>query len=209
MKKLILVFAVVVSFGFIFSKETKSFSEPNRKAMKPEIDDNEFVGYECSDGWRVTGYFTPIETEYDSTETKEIEIKNIGKIGFNAEFLKTIFDEDVGYGEGWGKTRFGWYLGNYNGKWHKADAPLDANNSPLDPNSVAVDNEFIPNDSEVKIPGLPGEFGKKTFIANDVGVSVEGKHIDVYCGEGKEAERKMWRVTFEDDNLIQVCFKKP
>ncbi len=176
--------------------------------INSEKTDN-FADYDCSDGWRITGYFTPIETDYDSTETREIEIKNVGKMTFNVDFLNTVFDEDAGFGEGWGKTRFGWYLGNYNGHWHKADAPLDANNSALKTNSVAVDNSVIPTDSTVKIPALPGEFGKETFIANDVGVTVHGKHIDVYTGEGKEAEHKMYRVTFEDDRLTEVCFKKP
>lgn len=165
--------------------------------------------FDCSEGWRITGYFTPIETDYASTETREIEIKNFGKAEFNVEFLKTVFDEEAGFGEGWGKTRFGWYLGNYNGQWHKSDAPLDANNQPLRTNSVAVDNSIIPNDSIVQIPGLPGDYGTRQFIANDVGVTVHGKHIDVYTGEGKEAEREMYRVTFEDDNLTEVCYKKP
>lgn len=170
---------------------------------------NEFSDYDCSDGWRITGYFTPVEANYDSSEMREVEIKNVGKMKFNADFLRTVFDENEGFGEGWGKTRFGWYLGNYDGAWHKADAPLDANNAPLQTNSVAVDNAVIPNDSIVKIPALPGAFGKESFVANDVGVTVRGKHIDVYTGEGKEAERLMYRVTFEDDNLIEVCFKKP
>ncbi|MGI8467364.1 MAG: 3D domain-containing protein [Pyrinomonadaceae bacterium] len=166
--------------------------------------------FEASDGWRITGYFTPIETDYNSGETREVEIKNFGREKFDTEFLDTVFDENKGFGEGWGKTRFGWYLGNYDGAWHKSDAPLDANNSPLRTNSVAVDNDLIPNDSKVEIPGLPDGFGEMTFIANDVGVTVHGKHIDVYCGEGKDAEQEMYHVTFEDkDNLMRVYFKKP
>lgn len=168
-----------------------------------------FKDFECSDGWRVTGYFTPIENDYDSTQMREVEIKDVGEMSFNIDFLNTVFDEEKGFGEGWGKTRFGWYLGNYNGAWHKSDAPLDANNSPLETNSVAVDNSIIPNGSIVKIPGLPGAFGKEKFIANDVGVTVHGKHIDVYTGEGKEAERQMNDVTFEDDDSLRVCFQKP
>lgn len=164
--------------------------------------------YECSEGWRITGYFTPVETDYASEAVKEIEIKGVGKLSFNAEFLDVVFNESEGWGEGWGKTRFGWYLGNYDGAWHKSDAPLDANNSPLKTNSVAVDNDLIPNGSLVKIPGLPAEYSAKTFVANDVGVTVHGKHIDVYTGEGKEAEREMYRVTFEDENLLKVCYKK-
>jgi 3D (Asp-Asp-Asp) domain-containing protein len=164
----------------------------------------------CSEGWRITGYFTPIEMDYDSGQMTEIEVGRWGKMSFDSEFLRTVFDGDEGFGEGWGKTRFGWYLGNYNGTWHKADAPLDANNSPLRTNSIAVDNSLIPNDSAVTIPGLPDEFGKTDFVANDVGVTVRGKHIDVYTGEGKEAQREMYRVTFEDDNELQrVCFEMP
>ncbi len=204
-------FAVILLsglFGLVYGIRTDiSLKRQNNFIMK--YNQTVTTGFECSDGWRITGYFTPIETDYGSAETREIEIAGVGKMSFNAEFARVVFDEDEGWGEGWGKTRFGWYLGNYNGKWHKADAPLDANNTALETNSVAVDNSLIPNDSIVKIPGLPGEFGKKSFIANDIGVTVHGKHIDVYTGEGKDAERMMNRVTFEEDNLQKVCFKTP
>jgi len=164
----------------------------------------------CSEGWRITGYFTPVETDYMSEDKTDVEIEGVGRMSFDSEFVRTVFDEELGYGEGWGKTRFGWYLGNYDGRWHKSDDPLDANNSPLLENSVAVDNALIPNDSIVTIPGLPDEYGKKEFISNDVGVTVHGKHIDVYTGEGKQAEEEMYRVTFEDENNLQeVCFKVP
>lgn len=167
-------------------------------------------GFTCSDGWRITGYFTPIESDYRSTEMLEVEVKGVGKQSFNAEFLRVVFDESQGFGEGWGKTRFGWYLGNYNNQWHKSSEPLDANDTVLKPNSVAVDNALIPNDSRVRIPGLPGASGNITYIANDVGVTVHGKHIDVYTGEGRTAERAMYAVTFEDEsNLQRVCFQAP
>ena len=171
----------------------------------PVTDDN------CSDGWRITGYYTPVETDFASGETREIDIRGVGTETFDAGFLRAIFDDDKGYGEGWGKTRFGWYLGNYNGGWHKADAPLDANDKPLEANTVAVDNEFIPRGSTVEIPELPGDFGQAKFRSNDVGVSVHGKHIDVYTGEGREARRRMYEVTFEDDDrgLTRVCFQPP
>ena len=210
MKQLILVLsvAVIAAACFLIFKETKISSAGNKVVPVNSADQSEFAGEECSDGWRITGYFTPLETDYDSTEMREIQIKNFGAVKFNAEFLKTIFDEDQGSGEGWGKTRFGWYLGNYNGAWHKSGDPLDANNSPLKTNSVAVDNSVIPTDSLVRIPDLPGVFGQENFVADDVGVTVHGKHIDVYTGEGKNAERAMYRVTFEDDKLLKVCFQK-
>lgn len=214
MKKSFLVFILIGGLpGWPSAKEIKVFSadQPKRLSqMSSELIYSDFADFECSDGWRITGYFTPVETDYDSPATIEIEIAaGVGRESFNAEFLNVVFNEDEGFGEAWGKTRFGWYLGKYDGKWHKSDAPLDAHNTPLNLNSVAVDNAFIPNGSEVKIPGLPDEYGKRFFRATDVGVSVHGKHIDVYCGEGKSAEREMYRVTFEENNLVQVCFKKP
>jgi 3D (Asp-Asp-Asp) domain-containing protein len=167
----------------------------------------------CSDGWRITGYYTPIETEFDSTETREIDVNGVGRQTFNAEFLKVIFDEDQGFGEGWGKTRFGWYLGNYDGGWHKADAPLDAHDKPLQPDTVAVDNTVIPAGSVLTIPQLPGDLGKLQFKSTDVGVSVHGKHVDVYTGEGREARHRMQEFTYEDDpdgkGLTEVCFTPP
>jgi 3D (Asp-Asp-Asp) domain-containing protein len=166
--------------------------------------------FEFSDGWRITGYFTPLETDYASEKMREIEIKDVGAEKFDTDFLDTVFDEKKGWGEGWGKTRFGWYLGYYDGNWHRSQAPLDAYNQPLQPNSVAVDNSLIPSQSKVKIPALPGKFGQMIFIANDVGVTVHGKHIDVYCGEGKDAERQMDEITFEEDEeLVRVYFQKP
>src|SRR4051812_29708810 len=97
------------------------------------------TGPDCSDGWRITGYYTPVETDFTAANTREIEIRGIGKDSFNSEFLRTIFDDNKGFGEGWGKTRYGWYLGYYDGRWHKADAPLDADDKPLKPDAVAVD----------------------------------------------------------------------
>lgn len=170
-----------------------------------------FSSGNCSDGWRITGYYTPIETDYTTAETRAIEIRGLGKETFNADFLKTVFDDDQGFGEGWGKTRFGWYLGEYNGRWHKADAPLDANDHPLQPDTVAVDNSVIPAGSTVEIPDLPGDLGKLEFKSTDVGVSVHGKHIDVYTGEGRDARRRMYRFTYEDDGkgLTRVCVAPP
>jgi 3D (Asp-Asp-Asp) domain-containing protein len=196
-----LMFCATVLSAFLFA--TSAFYIGAGADFLPSDSDT------CSDGWRITGYFTPVETDYKSGEMTEIEVAKVGSMSFDAQFVRTVFDESKGFGEGWGKTRFGWYLGNYGGRWHKADAPLDANNAPLRTNSVAVDNSLIPNDSTVTIPGLPGAFGSEKFIANDVGVTVHGKHIDVYTGEGREAGLAMYRVTFEDDDLQKVCFKPP
>jgi hypothetical protein len=165
------------------------------------------AGLRCSEGWRITGYFTPVETDYTSLETTTVEVDRVGSVTFNAEFLRIVFNEDKGFGEGWGKTRFGWYIGNYGGRWHKSPAPLDAHDAPLRPNSVAVDPALIPASGIVRIPGLPPPFGDMLFISNDVGVTVHGKHVDIYTGEGLDAARMMYSITFErPDELQQVCF---
>ena len=176
----ILIFAlglVFVSTVLFFSKEMKIYSAADSSKIISAVPGD----YECSDGWRITGYFTPLETDYNSTPTREIEISGVGTMKFNSEFLDVVFNENEGFGEGWGKTRFGWYLGNYAGAWHKSDAPLDAHNTALNPNSVAVDNKIIPNNSAVRIPGLPEDFAAKTFIANDVGVTVHGRSTGRPC----------------------------
>lgn len=198
--KIIILLLVISIFAFGW-RNRNMHSEVAARPSKPD----------CSDGWRITGYYTPIETDFATTEIREIEIRGVGKESFNAEFLTTIFDDDKGYGEGWGKTRFGWYLGNYNGGWHKADAPLDADDHPLDPDTVAVDNSIIPRGSTVTIPDLPGDLGKLQFRSSDVGVSVHGKHIDVYTGEGRDARRRMYQFTYEEDwkGLQRVCFAPP
>jgi len=204
---------VVVLFSLLFGLAMK-FDRASSALETPASN----PGFNCSDGWRITGYYTPVETDYASTETREIEISGPGretfKESFNADFLKTVFDDDQGFGEGWGKTRLGWYIGEYNGRWHKADAPLDANDKPLEPDAVAVDRSVVPAGSVVEIPDLPGDLGKLQFKSTDVGVTVHGKHIDVYTGEGREARRKMWQFTYEDDpdggkGLTRVCYQPP
>ena len=179
--------------------------------------DSSGANFNCSDGWRITGYYTPVETDFKDGDMREVEVYGARgetfKESFNAEFLKVVFDDNEGFGEGWGKTRFGWYIGEYRGRWHKADAALDASDHPLQPDTVAVDRSVIPAGSTVTLPDLPGDLSKLTFKSTDVGVTVHGKHVDVYTGEGRDARRKMWRFTYEDDEdgkgLTRVCFEPP
>jgi 3D (Asp-Asp-Asp) domain-containing protein len=85
---------------------------------------------------------------------------------------------------------------------------MDAADKPLEPDTVAVDPKFIPAGRTVNIPDLPGDLGKLEFKSNDVGESVHGKHIDVYTGEGRDARRRMYRFTYEEDGkgLRRVCY---
>ena len=149
----------------------------------------------CTNGWYITGYFTPIESDY----TGVMQTVHVGKTSysFNAAFLTTIKTE------GWGKTHLGNYIGFYDNVWHFANAPLDANDTPLSSNTVAVDSKIIPLASKLTIPSI-ASLATKTFRADDIGNGVVGKHIDVYTGEGKSAEQLTFKIT---GNNNTVCVK--
>jgi 3D (Asp-Asp-Asp) domain-containing protein len=151
----------------------------------------------CSEGWYITGYFTPIETDY-SGASETVFIDGVGSDTFNSAFLSDVRIE------GWGKTRYGWYIGYYSSTWHKSNAPLDSADHPLVDGTIAVDPAVIGMGSSVKIPTLPSPWGSKIYTAQDVGGGIAGKHIDVYCGEGRVAEQETFRITGQNN---QVCYK--
>jgi 3D (Asp-Asp-Asp) domain-containing protein len=151
----------------------------------------------CSDGWYITGYFTPVETDY-SGASESVFIEGVGSDTFNSAFLSEVRTE------GWGKTRYGWYIGYYSSTWHKSNAPLDSADRPLVDGTIAVDPALISMGSSVKIPTLPSPWSGKIYAATDVGSGIVGKHIDVYCGEGSAAEQETYRITGQNN---QVCYK--
>lgn len=144
--------------------------------------------WNCSDGWWVTGYFTPIESEY-SGSTRSIFIEEVGTDSFKSDFLDEV------QVQGWGRTRYGWYVGHYSGGWHKSNVPLDALGNPLIIGTVATDPPIINLGSTVRIPLLPTPWGSRVYIANDVGPGIQAKEIDVFCGEGISARQEAFRIT--------------
>src|SRR5262249_5676813 len=94
-------------------------------------------GMVCSDGWEVTGYYTPVETDFSGT-SEEIEVQGHGRERFPRDFLKDVRME------GWGQTRLRWFLGYSGARYQKADAPLNARGQPLRVGSLAVDRHEIP-----------------------------------------------------------------
>ena len=66
----------------------------------------------CSSGWNITGYFTPVEGDYLSPQKKIINVQGVGNMSYNAEFLNDVLSE------GWGKTKLGWYIGYWDNTWH-------------------------------------------------------------------------------------------
>jgi 3D (Asp-Asp-Asp) domain-containing protein len=156
---------------------------------RPEFSD-------CSPGWYITGYFTPLESDY-SGKFISVSVDDIS-YSFREDFVEEIKTE------GWGKTVSGEYLGWYDESFHLSDVSLDALGNPLEVNTVAIDPSLIEAGSRVTIPSLPDPWNGVIFTGSDVGPAIIGKHIDVYTGEGKEALGETYRITGYDN---VVCTK--
>ena len=148
----------------------------------------------CSSDWYITGYFTPIESDY-SGDFKRIAFGDNIK-HFRADFLEAVKIE------GWGKTRLGDYVGWYDNSFHLSDSALDMHGNKLVVPSVAVDTLLIKQKAKLAIPTLPTPWNEMVFTASDIGPSIKGKHIDIYTGEGKQAELETYRITGTKN---QVC----
>jgi 3D (Asp-Asp-Asp) domain-containing protein len=149
----------------------------------------------CSDNWKVTGFYTPVEQDFTAQHKQRISLDKKQFFSFPSSFISEVKME------GWGKTRFGWYLGRYGGRWHKSQQPLNAKGTPLRLGAIAVDNQQIPKNSEVHIPTLHSIMLIDRFIAVDVGSAIKKQHIDVYTGEGRKAKTQTHQVT----GLHRVC----
>ena len=156
----------------------------------------QLVNMSCSDGWYVTGYYTCTEEEFTGQPTS-VNVSGAGQDSFPSDFLSAVRME------GWGRTRHGWFLG-WTGRWIKGPAPLNALGQPLQSgvrNSLAVDRSVIPLGTIVRVPSLPGEWSATTFVADDTGGGIVGKHVDVYCGVGPEAKAQTFRLTSHDGRV--------
>jgi len=150
----------------------------------------------CKPNWKITGFYTPKSSDFDSSLNKGVKIRNFKSLTFNRDFIKAVELE------GWGKTRFGWYLGYYGGQWHKKNSPLNSLGHPLTLGAVAVDNRVIAKNTSVQIPAIENLLDLEQFVAVDVGSSVKNRHIDVYVGESEKAKALSFKVTGHH----QVCF---
>ena len=148
----------------------------------------------CSSDWYITGYFTPVETDYSGDF---LAIMADDKIQyFKSDFISVVKTE------GWGKTRLGTYIGWYDDSFHLSNAPLDSHGEYLLVQSVAVDSNIIEQKTNLIIPKLPVPWNKIIFESSDIGPSINGKHIDVYTGEGKQSEFETFTITNSD---YDVC----
>jgi 3D (Asp-Asp-Asp) domain-containing protein len=157
---------------------------------------------ECATGFDTTGYFTPVESDYNNTNTKKmvISVEGVGQKTLNAQFISDVQIQ------GWGKTTEGWYLGYYDNAWHKSSSPLGSTGRPLSANSVTTDPRVIPTDSKLIISTLPRPYNNTIFSADDTDISINGKHINIYMGEGKLAQDRTFKITGYNNN---VCLVSP
>jgi len=149
----------------------------------------------CTDGWYVTGYFIPVESDY----TNEFIIINIDETQreFREDFIITLKIE------GWGKTLSGDYLGWYDNSFHINDVALDQNGQSLISGMIAVDNSLIDRGTQIVISTLPEPWNEIIFLSADEGPSIKGKHIDMFTGEGKLAENETFRITSENNKVCK------
>ena len=149
----------------------------------------------CTDGWKVTGYFVPVEEDY-SGKTATITINDESR-DFKQDFVDVIMIE------GWGRTISGDYLGWYDDTFHIQQIPLDREGSLLRAGNVAIDETILDHDAKILISTLPYPWNTIEFIATDIGPAIKGKHIDLYTGEGKLAEQETFRVTSSNNTLCE------
>ena len=147
----------------------------------------------CTSDWYITGYFLPIELDY-SGELVEVSVNEVKQF-YLADFLENV---EI---EGWGRINAGNYLGWYHGAYTISDRYLDAYGNDLIAGMVAVDDSVIEHGSELTIPTLPEPWNNMVFSGSDEGPSIIGKHVDVFTGEGIDAENETFRITSSNNTV--------
>ncbi|WP_241291580.1 3D domain-containing protein [Burkholderia stabilis] len=145
-------------------------------------------GFSCSTGWRITGYYLPAEADFQDPASPA-SVTGWGEDSFSAKFL------DACRMEGWGETRYGWFLGWSDGHWVKSDFAKDARDGHLEIGCVAVDVHMIPLGTVLRIPTAPAPWCDRILTAADTGGGIKDKHIDIFCGFGDAARQETYRVT--------------
>lgn len=150
----------------------------------------------CSDGWNVTAYFTPIESEYAGTGTTTV-MTDEGERTYYKGFVDEIMIQ------GSGKTNDGDYLGHWGGGFHISDEPRGSSGMVMQTGYVATDTSVIPYFTKMAIPYLKEPWNERTFTAADTGPAIVGKDIDIYTGHGLDARAEAFRIAAKGQT---VCY---
>jgi 3D (Asp-Asp-Asp) domain-containing protein len=159
------------------------------------------VQQKCTKGWYITGYFTPIESDYNGSKQLISVIAPTSVVQERAFYKSFLHEVQI---EGWGRTLAGDYIGlvTNDKQWHSASNPTGASGEPLMQHTVAVDPNILKMGQKLRIPTLPEPWNTTTLTAADVGPDIKGKHLDVFTGDGKNAGKETRRITGYDN---QVC----
>jgi len=162
------------------------------KQMELNLED---VFNSCTNEWDITGYHTPIESDY-SGEFIPVVIDTVER-EFREDFVDRVMVN------GWGKTLAGDYLGWYSNSFHLNDNALDSEGNVLVVGIIAVDPTIIDPNTNLIIPTLPEPWNEVIFLSSDVGPSIIGKHIDVFTGEGAAAAQETFRITGSNNTVCE------
>lgn len=164
----------------------------------------------CSGGWEVTGNFLPSESDYDGKGINQtIPVysldgsNNTTTRTFNSEFLRAVGTM------GWGLTRAGDYIGMWDGRfWGPYSLALTSKGEPMIAGlSAGTDGNIIPHGYNFTIPTLPSPWNTKTFTAIDLGSGEVGKQVNIYTGNGVNAEKDVAMITEIETNTL--CMYHP
>ncbi len=150
----------------------------------------------CTAGWNVTGYYTPVETDYTGT-TQSVTVNGTLRT-FYSSFLTSV------QVEGWGQTKVGDYVSYANGLYTAAKAPENSLGDPLKLGDAAVDFAVVQAGTNFTIPTLPSPWNTTKLSADDSGAGIVGHHVDIYTGLGATAEQETFRITESNQTICQL-----
>lgn len=133
----------------------------------------------CSAGWLITGYFTPVESDY-SGKLDKVYVGGVLE-SFPDAFLNAVMLQ------GSGLLPDGSYL-SYGSGWRVASTSVVSSGQAIRMGDIATDQRLLPYGTRVVIQG-------QVFIAEDTGGAIVGKHIDIYEGLGRAAQQRAIEVT--------------
>ncbi|MDQ3851595.1 MAG: polysaccharide deacetylase family protein [Thermoproteota archaeon] len=196
------------SFSEIIGEtESNDMMISSNSSSQDIIDDQpEGAFYNCSGDWTVTGYFSPLESDYEGTgHNQTIIISNLYDTSNTTRTLNSEFLKDVQI-EGWGQTKQGDFIGGWDGRfWGPSPVEVTDLGEPLIPGvSTATDRSVIPYGTSFTVPSLPSPWNTKTFVAADIGTGIIGNHIDIFTGIGSAAEREAIKITGTSENTVCI-----
>jgi peptidoglycan/xylan/chitin deacetylase (PgdA/CDA1 family)/3D (Asp-Asp-Asp) domain-containing protein len=151
----------------------------------------------CTTGWFITGYINTNQADYPTTPATTIMVGG-QMYSFNTQFLHDIQIN------GYGLTKYGWYLSNDGSEWVSTPNAYDAEGNRLVVGkTIAVDRTQIPLGTTVTIPTLRAPWNSYQYVASDTGGGVVGKHIDVFTGTGKAAAAEADAITGYNNTICK------